>query len=133
MARGCASKERPMSGRDVFEFINKQDEATLQSLINRLEFRGNDPTFVGYRDAYVDRMGLSASAAVLDIGCGTGVFARALARRPGFSGSIYCGRSERRAGGRGASARVGRGPAAAHRFSASGTRIAWSLRTRASM
>jgi len=77
-----------MSGRDVFEFINKQDEATVQSLINRLEFRGNDPTFVGYRDAYVDRMGLSASAAVLDIGCGTGVFARALARRPGFSGSI---------------------------------------------
>jgi SAM-dependent methyltransferase len=76
-----------MSGRDVFEFINEQDAATLQSLINRLEFRGNDPTFIGYRESYVERMGISSSAAILDVGCGTGVLARALARRPGFSGS----------------------------------------------
>jgi SAM-dependent methyltransferase len=77
-----------MSARDVYEFINEQDEATVQSLVNRLEFRGRDATFSQYRDAYLDRMGLPEAAAVLDVGCGTGVLARALARRPGFAGPI---------------------------------------------
>jgi SAM-dependent methyltransferase len=69
--------------RDAMEFINEQDEATLERFVERLEFRGRDPTFVGYRDAYVDRMGIAETAHVLDVGCGTGVVTRALAARAG--------------------------------------------------
>lgn len=70
------------------EFINEQNEATLQRFVERLEFRGRDPTFVAYREAYVEKMGLAPNAVVLDLGCGTGVVARALAARPGFSGRV---------------------------------------------
>ena len=77
-----------MPARDAMEFINEQDEATLERFVERLEFRGRDPTFVGYRDAYVAKMGLAADAHVLDVGCGTGVVTRALAAREGFSGRL---------------------------------------------
>ena len=74
-----------MPARDAMEYINEQDEATLGRFVERLEFRGRDPTFVGYRDAYVAKMGLAPSAHVLDVGCGTGVVTRALAARDRFS------------------------------------------------
>ena len=77
-----------MNTRDAMEFINEQDEATLQRFVERLEFRGKDPTFVGYREAYVDKMALAPTADVLDLGCGTGVVTRALAGREGFSGRV---------------------------------------------
>jgi ubiquinone/menaquinone biosynthesis C-methylase UbiE len=77
-----------MATRDAMEFINEQDDAALQRFIERFEFRGKDPTFVAYREAYLDQLGLSPSAAVLELGCGTGVVARALAGRAGFSGPI---------------------------------------------
>jgi SAM-dependent methyltransferase len=77
-----------MTGRDAMEFINEQDEATLQRFVERLEFRGRDPEFVAYRDAYVAKMGLAPTAHVLDVGCGTGVVTRALAGRDGFSGHV---------------------------------------------
>jgi SAM-dependent methyltransferase len=73
---------------DAMEFINEQDQATLDRFVERLEFRGRDPTFVGYRDAYVAKMGLAPSARVLDVGCGTGVVTRALAAREGFTGNL---------------------------------------------
>jgi SAM-dependent methyltransferase len=79
---------RPMTARDAMEFINEQDEATLHSFVERLEFRGRDPKFVAYRDAYVAKMGLAPTARVLDVGCGTGVVTRALAGRAGFSGRV---------------------------------------------
>lgn len=77
-----------MGARDAMEFINEQDEATLQRFVERLEFRGRDPTFVGYRRAYVEKMTLAPTAIVLDLGCGTGVVARALAAGEGFSGRV---------------------------------------------
>jgi SAM-dependent methyltransferase len=77
-----------MTTRDAMEFINEQDEATLQRFVERLEFRGRDPKFVGYRDAYVAKMALAPTADVLDLGCGTGVVARALAAGEGFSGRV---------------------------------------------
>jgi SAM-dependent methyltransferase len=77
-----------MNARDAMEFINEQDKATLQRFVERLEFRGRDPTFVGYREAYVDKMALAPTADVLDLGCGTGVVTRALAGRDGFSGHV---------------------------------------------
>ncbi len=77
-----------MTARDAMEFINEQDEATLQRFVERLEFRGKDPTFVGYREAYVDKMALDRTADVLELGCGTGVVTRALAGRDGFEGRV---------------------------------------------
>jgi len=37
---------------DAMQFVNDQDAATIERFIDRLEFRGSDPTFVGYRDAW---------------------------------------------------------------------------------
>jgi ubiquinone/menaquinone biosynthesis C-methylase UbiE len=74
--------------RDAMQFITEQDRATLERFAERLEFRGTDPTFVAYREAYLAAMDLPPAAAVLDAGCGTGVVARALAARDGFAGTV---------------------------------------------
>jgi len=74
--------------RDAMQFINEQDGATLERFAARLEFRGQDPTFVAYREAYLNAMDFASAAAVLDLGCGTGVVARALAARDGFTGTV---------------------------------------------
>jgi len=74
--------------RDAMQFVNEQDDATLERFIERLELRGKDPTFVAYREAYLKLMGLPRAAAVLEIGCGTGVVTRAIAARNGFAGTV---------------------------------------------
>jgi len=76
------------AARDAMQFINEQDGATLERFIERLEFRGKDPTFIGYRETYLKLMNLPRSAAVLDLGCGTGVITRAIATRDGFAGTV---------------------------------------------
>ena len=73
---------------DAMQFVNEQDAATLARFIERLELRGQDPTFLAYRDAYLDLVDLPGAAAVLDLGCGTGVVARAIAARDGFAGTV---------------------------------------------
>jgi hypothetical protein len=40
------SRETVMSARDAMESINEQNDTTLQRFVERLEFRGRDPTFV---------------------------------------------------------------------------------------
>ena len=77
-----------MPARDAMTYVNEMDDKVVQMFIERLEFRGKDSTFVRYRDAYIAKMGLSLTADVLEIGCGTGVVARAIAARPGFSGQV---------------------------------------------
>ena len=77
-----------VQARDAMQFINEQDAATLERFIERLEYRGTDPTFVAYRDAYLKLVDLPPTAAVLDLGCGTGVVTRALAARDGFAGTV---------------------------------------------
>ena len=74
--------------RDAMQFINEQDTATLERFIQRLEYRGTDPTFTAYRDAYLELIDLPPTAAVLDLGCGTGVVTRAIAARDGFTGTV---------------------------------------------
>ena len=41
-----------------------------------------------YRDAYLELIDLPPAAAVLDLGCGTGVVTRAIAARDGFAGTV---------------------------------------------
>ena len=74
--------------RDAMQFVNEQDAATRERFIERLEFRAADPTFVAYREAYLELLDLPRAAAVLDLGCGTGVVARAIAARDGFAGTV---------------------------------------------
>jgi SAM-dependent methyltransferase len=77
-----------MATRDAWEFINDLDRPTVEAFINRLEFRGQDSTFSHFRDAYLERVTLPRTAAVLDLGCGTGVLTRALAVRDGFAARL---------------------------------------------
>lgn len=77
-----------MPARDAMEFINEQDEATLERIIHRLELRGTDPEFCRYRDAYLERLALPEDGRLLEVGCGTGVVSRAIAGRPGFAGRV---------------------------------------------
>lgn len=75
-----------MTARDPHRFATELDDGTLQALIHRLESRGRDPVFTNLRDAYLDKLPLTAAAGVLELGCGTGVVARAVAAREGFVG-----------------------------------------------
>jgi len=74
--------------RDAMQFVNEQDGATLDRFIERLEFRARDPTFAAYREAYLELVDPARAAAVLDLGCGTGVVTRAIAARDGFAGTV---------------------------------------------
>ena len=77
-----------LRAHDAMQFVNEQDAATLERFAERLEFRATDPTFVAYRDAYLTLIDLPRTAAILDLGCGTGVVTRALAARDGFAGTV---------------------------------------------
>ena len=77
-----------MKARDIYRFINEQDNNTIQRIIERLEFRGKDPTFAIWLEAYLNKLQLTPSAQVIMLGCGTGVEARVLAGRPDFTGKI---------------------------------------------
>jgi ubiquinone/menaquinone biosynthesis C-methylase UbiE len=77
-----------VQARDAMQFINEQDTATLERFIERLEYRGTDPTFVAYREEYLTLVDLPPTAAVLELGCGTGVVTRAIAARDGFAGTV---------------------------------------------
>ena len=60
----------------------------LQVIVTRLETRGKHPLFEKMLQDYLDAMQIDTASTVLDIGCGTGVAARAIARRRGFSGHV---------------------------------------------
>ena len=77
-----------MSRMDPFAMTDQLDDATLQAVVARLEERGKHPVFARMMHEYLDAMHVDAAKTVLDMGCGTGVVARAIARRPGFSGRI---------------------------------------------
>lgn len=77
-----------MSAQDIYRYINALDDATLQRIIERLEFRGQDVTFRGWLEAYLQQLAMPSSAQVLVLGCGTGVEVRCLAGQPDFSGRV---------------------------------------------
>jgi 2-polyprenyl-3-methyl-5-hydroxy-6-metoxy-1,4-benzoquinol methylase len=73
---------------DLFQSIDSLDAAGVQRIVDRLEFRGTHAVFVKMREDYLDRMALAPNASVHELGCGTGVVCRAIAKRPGFRGRI---------------------------------------------
>lgn len=77
-----------MSHLDPFATTDKLDDASLQVVVARLEERGKHPVFARMLNEYLDAMHVDSARTVLDVGCGTGLVARTIARRPGFSGRI---------------------------------------------
>lgn len=77
-----------MATADVYRITDQLDPATLDVMVARLEARGKHPRFAAMIREYLDAMAIDAQRSVLDLGCGTGVVARAIARRPGFNGSV---------------------------------------------
>src|SRR5215831_12095933 len=73
---------------DVYRITNTLDETTLDVLVARLESRGKHPRFSEMMRDYMDNMAIDSAKSVLDLGCGTGVAARTIARRPDFSGKV---------------------------------------------
>ncbi len=73
---------------DVYGRTHEMDEGTLAVMAERLEIRGRHPFFVAAIGEYMDRLALAGTEAILDLGCGTGVAARAIACRPEVRGPI---------------------------------------------
>jgi SAM-dependent methyltransferase len=73
---------------DVYRITDQLDDPTLDVLVARLEARGKHPRFIAMMQEYLGAMGIDSAASVLDLGCGTGVASRAIARREGFSGRV---------------------------------------------
>lgn len=77
-----------MASIDPFGRTDRLDENTLAALVTRFEARGRNPRFAKMLDDYLDAMSIHRTARVLDLGCGTGLAARAVARRDDFSGHV---------------------------------------------
>ena len=81
-------KTRNVTTMDPYSMTDKMDETILDAIVARLEDRGKHPLFRKTLDQYLDSMHIDKSDRVLDMGCGTGVAARAIARRPNFAGTV---------------------------------------------
>ena len=77
-----------MATSDPFSTTDKLDPVTLEAIAARLEARGKHPLFTKMLQEYLDAMPIDGAGTVLDMGCGTGLAARAIARRPGFGGRV---------------------------------------------
>jgi ubiquinone/menaquinone biosynthesis C-methylase UbiE len=73
---------------DPYGRTRELGEPALTAMVARLEQRGGHPSFAGMLHAYLDRLQLAGARSVLDLGCGTGVAARAVASRPEFAGRV---------------------------------------------
>jgi ubiquinone/menaquinone biosynthesis C-methylase UbiE len=77
-----------MSGLDPYRVSDQLDEAFLEVMVTRLEARGKHPFFQKALTEYLDAMNIDAADTVLDMGSGTGVAARRIARRSDFAGKV---------------------------------------------
>lgn len=77
-----------MPTMDVFSMTDQLEDAILDVMVERLETRGAHPRFVAMMDDYLDAMAIDEVREVLDLGCGTGIVARAIAKRADFSGRV---------------------------------------------
>lgn len=76
------------SSRDIYARITEVPDEDLRRIATVLEIRGRHPEQVRIRSAYLDAAPSWTGARVLEVGCGTGVVSRDLARRVGPGGSV---------------------------------------------
>ena len=68
---------------DPYNNPDQQTDTTIQAMVTRLEERGRHPVFARMIGAYLGQVPTDVPLRVLDLGCGTGVVARA------FEGSLH--------------------------------------------
>ena len=73
---------------DPFRITDKLEDPLLEVMVSRLEVRGKHWFFQKVLRDYLDAMDIDSTETVLDLGCGTGVAARTIARRAFFSGRV---------------------------------------------
>jgi ubiquinone/menaquinone biosynthesis C-methylase UbiE len=73
---------------DVYGRTFQMDAQILDVMATRLEARGKHPFFLQAISEYLTKVPLAEADCVLDLGCGTGVAARAIARRPELQGTV---------------------------------------------
>jgi arsenite methyltransferase len=74
--------------RDLYTRLSELDELTVRAIAEILEVRGRHPQQVDMRAAYLGALGDLSGQRVIEVGCGTGVVGRDIARRVGPSGSV---------------------------------------------
>ena len=77
-----------MGASDPFRITDKLEDPLLDVMVSRLEVRGKHWFFRKVLREYLDAMAVDSAGTVLDMGCGTGVAARTIARRANFSGRV---------------------------------------------
>jgi len=77
-----------MTMTDPYRISNKLPERILSELVVRLEARGRNPMFKAMLENHLKVMHIDSMKSILDMGCGTEVIARAIAKRDAFSGNI---------------------------------------------
>ena len=73
---------------DVWTSVRDLDAAMQQRLADVLEKRGADPQQQAMRRAFLAAVPIPREARVLDMGCGTGVLTRLLAKQPGVASVV---------------------------------------------
>ena len=73
---------------DVYGRTFQMDAQILDVMATRLEARGRHPFFLRAISEYLTEVPLAEARGVLDLGCGTGAAARAIARRPELHGMV---------------------------------------------
>src|SRR5918998_2479718 len=77
-----------MGALDPYRTTDKLEDPLLDVMVSRLEARGDHWFFQNVLREYLDAMDIDSASTVLDMGCGTGVAARTIARRTNFSGRV---------------------------------------------
>ena len=70
------------------EVVDSLEDHSIEGIVQVLEQRGRNATYARWTDEYLDAYAIDEASSVLEIGCGTGVLCRQIARRPAFTGSI---------------------------------------------
>jgi ubiquinone/menaquinone biosynthesis C-methylase UbiE len=73
---------------DIWQQLESAESSTIDRIIERLEMRGRDDTFVALTDRYLNLIDIDSLDSVLELGCGTGVISRSIAARPKFTGAV---------------------------------------------
>jgi SAM-dependent methyltransferase len=80
--------QRDIKSKDVYGRTFQLDETALAAIATRLEVRGKHPFFAQVIEEYLNRLDLGHLQQIIEIGTGTGIVARNIARRRQFGGTI---------------------------------------------